>query len=227
MADTTSPMLAAPKSDLSERVLAWVRGHRQLSTYGAGALVLVALFVAWNWMSARSSEDRAYELLNQARVAFESGNMPLAASEFARIAENYSGTKSAEQATLLLAQVRMLQGQSPQAIEVLRRFTGSASPEFRAQAWQLLGAAFENVAQWREAAEAYESAADHAQLPFLAAQFLSDAGRTWTTAGDTARAVAAFTRIGREYGDEPSAREALVRLGELTRGQAPIPEKAK
>ena len=220
----TTPAIAAPKADLSERLGAWVREHKKLSTYGAGALVVAVAFVAWSAVSARKSEDRAYELLNQARVAFESGNLPLAASEFSRIGENYSGTKSAQEATLLLAQVRMLQGQSPQAIEILRRFSGSASADFRAQAYGLLGAAFENMSQWKDAAEAYELGARHAQLPFLQAQFLSDAGRTWGMDGDTTRATAAYQRILRDLADQPAAREAEVRLGELSRGQAALPK---
>ena len=63
--------------------------------------------------------------MRQARLAFEQENDPLAASEFARIRENYSGSRAAEQATLLLAQTRLLQGQAQQALDAPATDAGS------------------------------------------------------------------------------------------------------
>ena len=48
--------------------------------------------------------------------------------------------------------------------------------------------------------------------------FLSDAGRAWTTAGDTAKAVAAYREIVTKLDSTNTVMEAKVRLGELTRG---------
>jgi len=49
---------------------------------------------------------------------------------------------------------------------------------------------------------------------------LSDAGRAWTNAADTSRAVADYRRIVKEFAKEGIAGEAKVRLGELTKGTA-------
>ena len=151
-------------------------------------------------------------------MAFESHNYPLAGSELSRIAENYSGTRAAEEATLLLAQVRLVQGQSQVAVEQLARFAPGASRQYKAQAYGLLGAAYENLGHAGEAARAYEAAAAASGMPFLRAQYLSDAGRAWVAAGDTAKALAAYREIVTKLDSAGTVVEAKVRIGELTRG---------
>ncbi len=201
-------------------VVAWLRANRQKALYIAGIVVIGAGLLLWNGLSGRQTEQEAGRRLGQARLAFESKNYPLAASELAQVTENFSGTRAAQQAVLLLAQTRLLQGQSQQAIDVLKRFAPDAGRDFRAQAYGLLGAAYENAAHPKEAAEAYRSAVDAAQFPFLKAQFLSDAGRAWTAAGDTVKALEAYRAITSLPESTSTVIEARVRIGELTRGAA-------
>lgn len=192
--------------------------HRKTVTWGALILLVAAAGFAWNFVSTRQSERVASQQLSSARFAFESKNYALAASELSRIAENYSGSRSADEASILLAQTRLAQGQSQQAIDVLKQFAPKASADYRAQAYGLLGAAYENVGHPKEAAEAYEQAARNGRLPFERAQFLSDAGRAWLAARDTGRAVAAYQEIVSKLDSTGSAFEAKVRLGELQTG---------
>ena len=209
----------------AERLVAWAKGHRQAVGYAAGAAIVIAIVVGWSILSSRRSELVAGDQLQQAQVALEARNMPLAASEFARIRENYAGTRAAEQATLLLAQVRLLQGQPQQAIDVLRDFARAASAAYRGQAHGLLAAAYENVGQNAEAGREYQAAADAIGLPSLQAQYLSDAGRAFAAAGDTVQARAAYEKIVRDLSETLPATEATLRLGELTKGSAEIPRK--
>jgi predicted negative regulator of RcsB-dependent stress response len=200
------------------KVLAWVIQHRKAVTWGALILLLAAGAFAWNFISTRQSERVASQQLSSARFALESKNYALAASELSRIAENYSGSRSADEASILLAQTRLAQGQSQQAIDVLKQFAPKASADYRSQAYGLLGAAYENVGHPKEAAEAYEEASKNGRLPFERAQFLSDAGRSWLAARDTGRAVAAYQEIVSKLDSTGSAFEAKVRLGELQAG---------
>ncbi|HMA40095.1 MAG TPA: tetratricopeptide repeat protein [Gemmatimonadales bacterium] len=200
------------------KLLAWVLQHRKAVTWGALVLLLAAGAFAWNFVSTRQSERVASQQLSSARFAFESKNYALAASELSRIAENYSGSRSADEASILLAQTRLAQGQSQQAIDVLKQFAPKASADYRAQAYGLLGASYENVGHPKEAAEAYEQASKNGRLPFERAQFLSDAGRAWLAARDTGRAVAAYQEIVSKLDSTGSAFEAKVRLGELQAG---------
>ena len=204
--------------DFAAGLWAWIQGHRQASTYGGLAFVAIAGLLWWNRISTRQSEERAGTALNEARLAFETKNFPLASSELSSVVANYSGTRAAQEATILLVQIRLLQGQSEQAIEQLKAFAPKADAVYRAQAYGLLGAAYDNVDHPKEAAEAYEQAAAAAQMDFLRAQFLSDAGRAWVAAGDTTKAIAAYQAIVSKYDSLGTAVEAKVRLGELSRG---------
>jgi predicted negative regulator of RcsB-dependent stress response len=177
-----------------------------------------AVLFVWNLSTQRRSEEIASRELQGARFAFENQNLPLAASELAKVVENYSGTNAADEARLLFANVRLLQGQPQQAVAVMKDYAPSAGSAYRAQAYGLLGAAFENMGRFREAGEAYENASAAARLDFMKSQFLADAGRAWTVAGDTAKAVAAYQRILKDFAKEGAATEAKVRLGELTKG---------
>lgn len=204
----------------SERVIDWIKAHRQLSSWIGIALIVAAGLFVLKLSTDRRSEEAASRELQGGRFAFENQNLPLAASEFARVVENYSGTNAAEEGRLLLANVRMLQGQPQQAVEIMRDYAPGAGRAFRAQAYGLLGAAYENTGRFRDAAEAYENGSAAARLDFQKAQLLSDAGRAWVSAGDSAKAIAAYKRIISDFPKEGMVTEAKVRLGELTKGAA-------
>ena len=214
---TTAPGVT-PSEPFSERFVAWIQAHRQLTSWIGVVILVAAVLFLWTWSSNRRSEEVAGRELQGAWFAFENQNLPLAASELARITENYSGTNAAQEGRLLLGQVRLLQGQPQQTIDVLKDFAPGAGRAYRAQAFGLLGGAYENLGRLREAAQAYQSASDAARIDFMKAQYLSDAGRAWTFAKDSANAIAAYRRIIHDFPKESTAIEAKVRLGELTKG---------
>lgn len=216
---TSTPARAYDRS-FSDRAVDWINAHRKVSSWIAAILIVAAGLFAWKLVTDRRLEEAASRELQGARYAFENQNLPLARSELARVVENYSGTNAAEEGRLLLANVHMLEGRSQQAIEVMRDYAPGAGRAFRAQAYGLLGAAYENTSRFREAAEAYESGAAAGRLDFQKAQLLSDAGRAWTSAADTTRAIAAYKRIIKDFPKEGMVTEAKVRLGELTKGAA-------
>jgi len=211
----------APKVPLSDRAIAWVQSHRRLASWIGTIVALGAVLFIWTLSTKRRAEEIASRNLAGARFAFDNQNLPLAASELAKVVEDYSGTNAAAEGRLLLGNVRLLQGQPKQAVDVLENWAGGAPRAYRAQAYSLLGAAYENMGRTREAGEAYEKGSAAARLDFLKAQLLADAGRAWTTAGDTTRAVAAYRRIVNEFPKEAAASEAKVRFSELTKGSVP------
>lgn len=208
----------AQRPALSDRFVAWLKAHRQVTSWVGAILVVGVVLFVWTMSTKRRTEEIASRDLQGARFAFENQNYPLAASELAKVVENYSGTNAAAEARILLANVRLLEKQPQQAVTVLRDFAPGAPAAYRAQAYGLLGAAYEDLGQPRAAGEAYENGSTAARLDFLKAQLLSDAGRAWTNAGDTTRAVADYRRILKDFAKEGIAGEAKVRLGELTKG---------
>jgi tetratricopeptide (TPR) repeat protein len=215
---TTAGQTGSAESNVLAGLGAWVKSHRRGAAYVAVALAVAAGLYGWSLLSAKTAELSAGRQLEQGRLALESKNYPLAASVLSRVVENYSGTHAAEEGSILLAQVRLAQNQTQQAIEVLSRYAPKAGKYFRAQAYGLLGAAYENALRLKDAAQAYEDAANAALYPFLQAQFLSDAGRAWLAAGDTVKALASYRTIAERLDSTSAAGEAKVRLGELTKG---------
>jgi len=214
----TQPGVPTQVEPFLERVVAWTRTHRQATSWISTIVIVGAVLFVWTASSTRRSEAIAGRQLQGARYAFDNNNLPLAASELARIIENYSGTSAAAEGRLLLAQVRLTQGQAQQAVELMKDWAPRAGAGFRAQAYGLLGAAYENLGKARDAAEAYQNGAERAHMSFLKAQMLSDAGRAWAAAGDTTKAIAAYRRIVDDMPKEAAVTEATVRLGELTKG---------
>src|SRR6267143_1932018 len=153
-----------PRPPFSDRALAWIKAHRQLTSWVGTIVAISAVLLVWQLSTKRRSEDIASRELQSARFAFENQNLPLAASELARVVENYSGTNAAEEGRLLLANVRLLQGQPQQAVTVLQDWASGAGQAFRSQAYSLLGAAYENLGRFRDAADAYEKASSAARL---------------------------------------------------------------
>lgn len=208
----------AQRPPVSERLVAWVKSHRQISSWSGAILVVGAVLFLWTMSTKRRSEEIAGRNLAGARFAFDNQNLPLAASELAKLIAEYSGTHAAEEGRLLLANVRLTQGQPQQAVSVLKDYADGAGRAYQAQAYSLLGAAFENMGRPREAGDAYEKGSAAARLDFLRAQLLADAGRAWTAAGDTARALTDYRRVVKDFSKEAAAVEARVRVAELTKG---------
>jgi predicted negative regulator of RcsB-dependent stress response len=217
----TAPGRPAPTEPAAfAGVVEWLKNHRRAATYLAALVAISAALFLWSLLSARTEEQNASRQLEQGLLAFGSKNYPLAASVLSRVVENYSGTHAAEEGNILLAQVRLAQSQSQLAIDILKRFAPKADRNYQPQAYALLGAAYEDAAHPKDAAVAYGQAAAAAPYPFLRAQYLSDAGRAWLAAGDTAQAVAAYRTIVQQLDSTSAAGEAKVRLGELTKGAA-------
>src|SRR3954462_11795108 len=188
----------------------------------AGLVVLAAAAVV-GWFvldSGKRKEQFAARSLNQARTAAEAGNLPLASSELQRLITTYQGTDAASEAVIALNQVRMINGQSELAAVGLREYLASKpAKKYLAPAHGLLGAALENSKRWAEAADAYNEAANAADLDYLKASYLVDAGRAYREAGKTQDAERAYRTVLQKYPTSPRFTEAQVRLAELTDGK--------
>jgi TolA-binding protein len=188
---------------------------------GAAIAAVLLAVVAWVvWSSERRKEEFAARSLNQARAAAEAGNLPLASSELQRLIDSYRGTDAATEAVITLNQVRLVNGQGELAAVGLREFIQSDPPtKYLAPAYGLLGTALENSKRPAEAAEAFRQASRSADLEYLKARYLIDAGRASRAAGKDAEAVAAYRAVVDSFPKSPSVTEAKVRLAELTDGK--------
>ncbi len=209
----TAQRIAQP---LDIRINQWFKENRRTAIAIAVGAVLAAGGTLF-WKTARDRrEDFAERAFTGARASAEAGNLPLAASDLARVVSTFDGTRAGQEATLLLAQVRLLQGQPALAVGDLRKFVGSGPRvEFRGPGSALLGGALEEAGQPGEAAKAYEAAANATEYKGIKAQYLMDAARTFATAGNVDQAIRIYERVVNEFKTQSSSVEAQVRLTEL------------
>ena len=112
--------------------------------------------VAWFVIaSGKRKEEFAARSLNQARVAAEAGNLPLASSELQKLISAYKGTDAANEAVITLNQVRMINGQNELAVVGLAGVSGQQADQSSTvtPASGLLAAALENSKRWVEAGQ--------------------------------------------------------------------------
>ena len=205
----------------------WAVEHTRQLVYAAAGIVVVIAAVWLYVTSERRKEAFAAQALDAARTDAESGNLPLAANDLSRLIDRYGGTRAADEAEILLNQVRLMEGEGQVSLVVsdLQSFVKGHHPDYvLASAWALLGGALEQQDKFRDAASAYGEAIKTATHDFLKAEYLLDRGRTLAVAGDSADARAAYSEVLEKYGQLGESQEARVRLGELG-GTVPVPRE--
>jgi predicted negative regulator of RcsB-dependent stress response len=201
----------------------WVAKNGRKAAIGTGFVVLLVAAVFLYRTSQIRKESFASQELTQARNSAESGNLPLAAADLSKIMERFGGTKAADEAAILLNQIRMLQGQRDVAVNALQQFVRGRHPDYvEASAYALLAAGLEEQGKAKDAGEAYRQASAKARLDFQQAQYLLDAGRVFAVAGDSTAAKAAYNEVLTKFGRIDQAAEARVRMAELG-GTVPPP----
>lgn len=213
---------SASQSALDEKpsLAGWLDRNRKLVTYGAVAIAVLAVG-GWLYLeTGRRRELAGVDALDRARAAFESGNLPVASTEFQRVAQSFRGTDAGFAAELALNEVRLASGQTQIAADELKKFAENNPPAFFASgAWMLRGGALENLKKFDEAAESYAKAAAVAAEDYRKVDALLAHARSLRLAGKAPQSIEAYRQIVKTYGrDVPGVAEAEVRLAEMTRG---------
>jgi predicted negative regulator of RcsB-dependent stress response len=219
MATTVQPTQTGP-APVPAATKPWYEQRQRHLMVGIMILAVLALAGWFVLASGKRKEQFASRSLNQARAAAEAGNLPLASSELQKLIAAYKGTDAASEAVITLNQVRMINGQSELAVVGLREFlAGKPKPQYVTPATGLLAAALENSKHWLDAANAFTRASNAADVDYLKAKYLVDAGRAFRAGGKPEDAARAYRTVLQKYPKAPSVTEAEVRLAELTDGK--------
>jgi len=220
----TSP--DSPLADFDDSNLgAWATQNWRKLAIGGAVVLVGALFVGLMMANSSRKQAAASRELLQARSSAEAGNLPLAASDLTRLVDRFRGTRAADEAMIMLTQIRLVQNQRDLAVNGLQDFVRSGhDDDIQASAYALLGAGLEDQGKPREAGDAYRQAADHARLDFLKAQYLIDAGRSFAMSGDSTAAKNVYGQVLDRFPRLNQSAEARVRMAELGGTVPPPPE---
>src|SRR5437763_5184700 len=213
----TTPTLEAPiREPKAESFLDWFRINSRL----VGAAVAVVLALAFGfWFYNRSAvlkAENADKKLLAAKQSLSSGNSPLAQSDLKKVADQYAGTGAGAEAGMLLAQLKLDQGDNQGAVTALTDLAHKfPSGPYAASVRALLGDAYEQLGKPAEAAAEYEQAALATSLPNERALLMSKLGRAFAAAGKNDKARETWESLANQQASPALAAEARIRLGEL------------
>ena len=218
-AATAAAPAIAVKPGQVDRLAAWARRNTRVLLILTGIVVAAGLLVWFMITAQRRKQEFASRALIEARSLADAGQIAQASSRLQQVIDTYSGTDAAQEAEISLNQLRLVNGQAELAAVRLRAFIArDPAPQYLAPADALLGASLENAGKPADAADAYQKAADASDTPYLKADYLLNAARAYTDAGNTDAAARVLRVVVDKYKDTSAYVEAQVRLAELTKG---------
>ena len=126
---------------------------------------------------------------------------------FEQIADEYANTKSANLANLYLGGIYLRKGEYKKATEALSKYSETGSPVADPLALGLLGDAYSELKDYKQAATYYKKAADKASNKFTSPMFLKKLGLVYEQLKDYKSAEDAYTKIKTDF---PASQEAAL-----------------
>ena len=213
----TSPIVhdSAPQPK-AESFVDWFRINSRLVSIGAVVVIAVAFGIWFYNRSVVLKNENADKKLMAAKQSIGSGNIPLAQTDLKRVADQYASTSAGAEAGMLLAQLKLDQGDYAGAVTSLKDLTSRiSSGPYAASLRALLGDAYAQLGKPAEAAAEYDRASQLTSMPNERALLLSKVGRAFAAAGNHDKARQAWEALSAQQDNQALAAEARLRLGEL------------
>ncbi|WP_276089744.1 tetratricopeptide repeat protein [Pedobacter sp. JY14-1] len=191
----------------------------------AGAIVVLIGIYIWYqnvYLKDRAEEAaakmyKAERLLGTDSLANKAINGGIDYPGFAKIAEEYNNTKSANLASLYLGGIYLRKGEYKKAIESLGNYAETGSPVADPLALGLLGDAYSELKDYKQAITYYKKAADKSSNKFTSPLFLKKLGLVYEAEKDFNSAAEAYTKIRTQY---PESAEAAMIDEYIARAEA-------
>ncbi len=207
---------AAGRPDFEERTesfFEWLTANVRQVTYGALAVLAVAV-IALFWVKSRESRALSGDRkLLEAEQALGSGNEAMAQKTLEETVSRFSGTPAAKQASLILVQVLYDKGQYAQGVARLDKVDGG-DPYMDAAIENLKAIGYEQQGKFADAADHYKKAAARTTFEADKLTYLANAGRALMSTTNRDEAIKVWSQLAADPAS-PMAAEARVRLGEL------------
>lgn len=188
------------------------------------ALGAIALYYFASYLPGRANEAAAQMFKAEQYIGVDSlanraidgeGGYP----GLAKIAEEYDNTKSANLANLYLGGIYLRKGEYKKATESLGKYTATGSPVIDPLALGLLGDAYSELKDYKQAATYYQKAAEKASNKFTSPMFLKKLGLVNENLKDFKAAEEAYSKIKSQY---PDSQEATMIDEYIARAQGQI-----
>lgn len=198
--------------------------EKSLGFIALGIVVLVLLYFSYQKLYlAPRAEKASNEIFKAESYAQIDSLQKLAINGdgsypgFEQIAEEYSNTPSANIANAYLGGLYLRQGQFQDAINALENYTSTGSPILDPLVIGLLGDAYSESQDYKQAAAQYKKAADIKSNNFTSPLFLKKLGLVSEAQNDFKGALDAYNKIKKEY---PQSQEAAMVDAYIARAEA-------
>lgn len=166
--------------------------------------ILVIAGVLYFQIDKQNKDKKAQAEMFQAVYYFEQDSTDYALNGdgsnpgFLKIVDEYSGTNSANLAHFYIGSIYLSEGNHQKAVDHLKKF--SADDYFvQARAYALLGDAYMELGNTKEAITNYKKAIDHKENKHFAPRYLSKLAIAYETAGDLDNAIKSWGTIEDKY----------------------------
>lgn len=197
----------------------FIDSNKKTLTYGVIAIVVIfGAYMAYKNMYASPRASEAQELIWKAEYYMEIDSLDKAIMGdgsnfgFEYIADEYSGTPSADVANMYLGNIYMQKGEYQLAIEYYKKadLGGSVLP---AQAIGNIGDAYVELGDIEQAISHFEQAAGMDENDFTAPMYLMKAGIAYESLGNYSKAADSYRRITEDHPNFERIEEAKKMLG--------------
>ncbi|WP_133783265.1 tetratricopeptide repeat protein [Pedobacter nutrimenti] len=209
--------MSATEKELNNPVRkgSFVQENSKSLLFIAGAVVVLIGIYIWYqnvYLKGRAEEAtakmyKAEQYLGVDSLANKAINGDGGYPGFEQIANEYANTKSANLANLYLGGIYLRKGEYKKATEALGKYSETGSPVADPLALGLLGDAYSELKDYKQAATYYKKAADKASNKFTSPMFLKKLGLVNEQLKDFKGAEEAYTKIKTEY---PASQEAAM-----------------
>ena len=187
---------------------------KSLAFIAGAIIVLVGIFI---WYQGVYLKNRAEDAANQMFKAEQFVGVDSLANKaingeggypgLEKIAAEYENTKSANLANLYLGGIYLRKGEYKKAVDALSKYSATGSPVADPLALGLLGDAYSELKDYKQAATYYKKAIDKSTNKFTSPMFLKKLGLVNETLKDFKGAEEAYTKIKTQF---PESQEAQM-----------------
>lgn len=189
-----------------------------------GIIVLILLYIGYQKFYLAPRAEKATDAMYKAEEYALIDSLQKKAIEgdgaflgFKEIADEYSNTPSANIANAYLGGLYLRQQNFQEAIKYLKKYTETGSEILDPLVIGLIGDAYSESHDYKNAADYYKKAADKSKNSYTTPLFLKKLGLVYEQLNENKQAEEAYSKIKTEY---PESAEASTIDGPLARVQA-------